>query len=116
MGKVLLALKVVMVVVGVIFIIGLILGSLKVMPDHAVVYVNDTAKTYFGPPCIKTTVGLRAIAAGEARRIGYEPDRKCRDEGTFTQVGRSLTGIFFQSVGILGPKPSRWNENGSWNW
>jgi hypothetical protein len=96
--------------------IGLGIGSSKEMPDNAQVYVNDAAKTYLAPPCIKTAMGLRIITADEARTLGYRPDDKCRNEGAFMQDDRSLTGLFLQTVGILKPIPSRWNEDGSWNY
>ena len=116
MEKVFLAIKVAAALIGVLLMIGLGIGSLKGMPDYAKVYVNDAAKTYLAPPCTKTTTGLRVITAGEARRLGYRPDRKCRDEGAFMQDDRSLTGTLLQTIGILKPIPSRWNEDGSWNY
>jgi hypothetical protein len=115
-GKIFLTLKIVAAVVGILLIIGLGIKSSRVMPDHAVVYANDGSKTYLAPPCIKATAGLRLITAGEAHRLGYEPDRKCRDKGAFVQDDRSLTGIFFQNIGLVNPKMSRWNEDGSWNY
>lgn len=116
MEKIVLTLKAIAVIIGVLLIIGLVIKSSKAMPDYAHVYVNDVERTYLVPPCIRITVGLRAITAGEARKLGYRPDRKCRDEGAFIQDDRSLTGMFFQKIGILKPIPSRWNEDGSWNY
>ncbi len=116
MEKVFLVLKGAAVVIGVLLIIGLAIKSSKGMPDYAEVYVNNAAKTYLAPPCTTATLGLRAMTAGEARRSGYRPDSKCRDEGSFIQDDRSLTGMLFQKIGILKPIPSRWNEDGSWNY
>ena len=116
MQKVFLAIKLVVVLIGAFLIIGLNIGSSKGMPNYAKVYVNDVTKTYLAPPCIKITLGLRVITAGEARGLGYRSDRKCRDEGAFIQDDRSLTGTLLQTIGILKPIPSRWNEDGSWNY
>ena len=116
MEKVFLAIKFTAAFICFLLMIGLGIGSLKVTPDYAEVYVNDAVKTYLAPPCITAAVGLRAITAGEARRLGYRPDSKCRDEGSFTQDDRSLTGKLFQKIGILKPIPSRWNKDGSWNY
>ncbi len=116
METVFFAIKYAAALIGLLLIIGLSIKSSKVMPDHAKVYVNEAAKTYLAPPCIKAAASFRVITAGEARRLGYTPDRKCRDEGAFIQDDRSLTGMLFQRIGILKPIPSRWNEDGSWNY
>lgn len=116
MGKLFLAIKFTAALIGVLLMIGFGIGSSKGMPDYAQVYVNDAAKTYLAPPCIKTTVSFRLVTAGEARTLGYRPDGKCRDAGAFMQDDRSLTGTFLQTVGVLKPIPSRWNEDGSWNY
>ena len=102
--------------IGVLLLIGLGIGSSKAMPNSAKVYVNDVEKTYLAPPCTTTTPSFRAMTAGEARKLGYEPDKKCCDDGTFVQDDRSLTGMFLQTIGVLKPIPSRWNEDGSWNY
>jgi hypothetical protein len=48
--------------------------------------------------------------------LKYEPDQKCGGESGFTQDGRSYTGNLLERMGLLPPLPSRWNEDGSWNW
>jgi len=102
--------------IGFLLMIGLGIGSLKAMPDNAQVYVDDSTKIYIAPTCIKTATGFRRITAGEARALGYKSDSRCRNEGAFIQDGRSLTGMFLQKIGVLKPLPSRWNEDGSWNY
>ena len=116
MERVILAVKATAVLVGILLAIGLGIGSSKGMPDYAQVYIDDAKRTYLAPPCLKIIAGLRAVTAGEARRLGYSPDRKCRKEGAFIQDDRSFTGMLLQEVGILKPIPSRWNEDGSWNY
>ena len=116
MGKVYVVIKFSAALIGVLLFIGLGIGSSKGMPENAQVYVNDTTKTYVAPPCIKTEKGLRRITVGEARKLGYGPDARCRDEGAFLQDDRSLTGMLLQKIGVLRPIPSRWNKDGSWNY
>jgi hypothetical protein len=52
----------------------------------------------------------------EARKLRYNPERKCRDSGSFNQDGRSLTGMLLKKIGILSPITTRCNEDGSWNY
>jgi hypothetical protein len=87
------------------------------LPDHAMVLLDDQNRTYVSPGCAdpdKKT--YRAARAGEARKLSYEPDKKCREAGGFSQNGRSLTGNFLARLGLLPPLPSRWNADGIWNW
>ena len=43
-------------------------------------------------------------------------DGECRDQDGFVQVDRSMSGLLFERAGLLPPIPSRWNDDGSWNW
>ena len=58
----------------------------------------------------------RLSKAAEARKLKYEPDKKCQDEAGFSQDDRSLTGRICERMGMLPPLPSRWNKDGTWNW
>jgi hypothetical protein len=89
------------------------------MPDHAVVLLDDQNRTYLSPVCTgkdQDQKQYRPARAAEARRLKYEPDQKCGGASGFTQDGRSYTGNFLERMGLLPPWPSRWNEDGSWNW
>jgi hypothetical protein len=87
------------------------------MPDRAIVYLDDQNHTYLSPICAgKEKKGYRLATAAEARKLKYEPDKKCREETGFTQDGRSITGNFCERIGLLPPWPSRWNADGTWNW
>lgn len=116
MEKVLNFLKLVGASIALLLMIGFSIGSSTVMPENAQVYVDDSAKTYIAPPCMEGNKGYRLVTAGVARKMGYKPDSKSRNEGAFSQDGRSLTGMLFEKVGVLKPIPSRWNEDGSWNY
>jgi len=116
MEKIFVFIKVTAALIGVLMLIGLGIRSSKGMPDNAIVYVNDATKTYIAPSCIRLLTECRRITAGEARILGYKPDLKCRDMGEFIQKDRSLTGNLLQTIGILEPVPSKWNEDGSWNY
>lgn len=116
MEKMFLAIKFAAALVGVLLMIGSSIGSSKGMPDYAKVYVDDATKTYLAPPSIIIAADFRIITAGEARKLGYRPDGKSRDEGAFIQEGHSLTEMFLETSDILKPIPPRWNEDGSWNY
>jgi hypothetical protein len=116
MGKLFLAIKFAAALIVILLMIGFGIGSSKGMPDYAQVYVNDAAKTYLAPPCMKATASFRIVTAGKAITMGYKPDGKCRDEGAFMQNDRSLTGTFLQTIGFLKPMPSRWDKDGSWKY
>ncbi len=89
----------------------------RTMPDHAIVLLDDQNHTYLSPVCAnKEKKDYRVSNAAEARKLKYEPDKKCQDEGGFSQDGRSLTGNFCERLGMLPPLPSRWNKDGTWNW
>ena len=103
--------------VGFTLLAGLGCPSTNTMPSNAEVFVEDDAKTYFAPPCLEQDrPSLRATTADRVHSLKYRPDPKCRDEGGFTQDGRSVTGILFEALGVLPPLPSRWNSDGTWNW
>jgi len=87
------------------------------MPDHALVLLDDQNHTYLSPACAqKEKKEYRASKAGEARRLKYAPEQKCREKAGFTQDARSITGNFLESAGLLPRFPSRWNPDGTWNW
>jgi hypothetical protein len=60
--------------------------------------------------------GLRLATVQDAYDMQYRPDPDCRERGAFVADGRSLTGTLLERLGILGPLPRRWNDDGSWNW
>ena len=120
-GKAIIRFRQIGIVILSILILGLSITNTKTVPDHAILYVNDVTKIYIAPPCIDEInklnyLHLRPVTAKEAHRLKYNPDAKCRDSSGFIQDGRSLTGIFSEYIGLLEPLPSRWNNDGSWNW
>ena len=100
---------------GFVYFLGFGIGSSKYMPDNAFVYVNDDTKILFAPPCVSEVTGLRLMTASEAHRLAYKADRNCVNEGSYYQEMRSLSGQLLVKLRILEPLPSRWNEDGSWN-
>jgi hypothetical protein len=87
------------------------------LPDHAIVLLDDRHHTYLSPGCAgKRKTAYRVARAAEARRLNYQPEEKCRQAGGFSQEGRSITGNFLMRLGLLPPLPSRWNDDGTWNW
>ncbi len=87
------------------------------LPDYAIVRLDDQSRTYLSPACAaREQKAYRETRAGEARRLKYEPDKKCQEEGGFRQEGRSISGNLLTRMGMLPPLPSRWNPDGTWNW
>ncbi len=118
------------VLVGIVIFIGLF-GSLYTVklqaPDNAVVYVDHDKKIYYAPPYIDNPVNspdrepvdarkLEALTLKEARALNYAPDRASREKGYFVQQYRSLTSYLLEKIGLTKPLPSRWTNNGAWNW
>lgn len=101
-----------------LIVIGFGIGSSKVAPDNAVVFINASQNTYIAPPCIarERWALYPRITIEQAYRLKLNPEPKCRDDGGFVQEGRSLTGSMFEKVGLLSPLKSRWNLDGTWNW
>jgi hypothetical protein len=96
---------------------GFFIVPTRTMPDHAIVLLDDQNHIYLSPVCAgKEKKEYRLSRAAEARKLKYEPDKKCQAEAGFTQDGRSITGNFLESMGLLPPCPSRWNADGTWNW
>jgi hypothetical protein len=103
-------------IAAVVFVAGLSIGSTRSMPPNAVVFIDPTSKKYFAPTCISDASRLRAATADDAHQLGYQPDPECRDNGSFVQEDRSLSGFALQRLGVLRPIANRWNDDGSWNW
>jgi hypothetical protein len=114
-----------LVLVGLLFWLGFGIRSMKGAPPHAMLYVDDARRTYASPPCvtsgsIEADMTGRRVTHAQARTLGYRPDDECRnydaEGGGFLQEDRSLSGHALQWLGVLGPLPSRWNPDGTWNW
>jgi hypothetical protein len=118
MQKLLRALQGLVAIGGVLLFLGFGIGSTQTVPLFAQVYLDDDTREYFAPPCLSQDSGrrLRSATLRDARDVDYRPNADCRDEGSFVQDGRSLSGGFLERIGILGPLHSRWNADGSWNW
>lgn len=97
-----------------------VLGSetLHMMPDHAVILVDDDSRTYHGLPNANMCGSelARLTTFGKAKELGYEPCHVCRDDGLF--VGRTCSTVRSLAEDHVGfPRgQDRWNEDGSWNW
>ncbi|MHB9144664.1 MAG: hypothetical protein ACYC5Y_04935 [Symbiobacteriia bacterium] len=93
------------------------ISTLVGAPDYAAAWVNDSTQEYFAPPCLASTAGLRKTSMGDARAIGYHPNRDCVNTvGGYNQDGRSLLGLFMEKIGVLPPLESRWDRSGEWQW
>lgn len=110
--------KVALAIGGLLVYFGFGIGSSEIMPQNAELYLDHSMRLYISPPCVayKDRAQLSLATVAEARKLAYQPEPKCRDEGGFTQDGRSLSGRLFEWLGVIGPLPARWNLDGSWNW
>jgi hypothetical protein len=108
--------KLVVGLIGLLLLLGLFVQSSRGIPSHAILYVDDHKKIYFAPPCLESNIGYRLTTVKEVRELGYSPDKDCRDGVGFHQPDRSITGYLFQNIGLLKSIPSRWNEDGTWNY
>ena len=109
--------KVALAVPAVLLFLGFGISSSVVAPPHAVVFVDPSTGVYVAPPCLaRRNMALISMPVGTARSLKYEPEPKCRDLGAFLQDARSPSGMLLERLGILGPLPSRWNKDGTWNW
>lgn len=123
--------------------LGFGVSSDRSMPRNARVYIDPERNVYLAPPCLELTdaqrtrfadlarsarsyrdsmsalvrvTGLFPAVAAEVHDLQLRPEPRCRESGAFFEEGRSLTGAVLERLGMLGPKPSRWNADGSWNW
>ena len=101
-----------------IFAVGFGFGSTITIPEHAIVYVDESTETYLSPPCIENRKALLMpkMMFGDMRDLTLEINKTCVNQGGFSQSGRSLSGKVLESLGIISPLESRWRSDGSWRW
>lgn len=99
----------------VLLVLGFGIGTSTVMPNSAQMYVNHADRQFYAPICDGPKSGFQLATYGDVRGKDYEHIR-CSDENIFLQEKRSLSGRFLEGLGVLSPFPSRWNEDGTWNW
>ena len=109
------------IAVFLVLIFGLGIKTTRVMPDNAVIVVNDTLRIYAPPHCYKETGRVTpndtyTTIFSEIKGKGYEPDSICRNQGYFHDEPVSILRDILENNGILKPRPSRWKKDGSWNW
>jgi hypothetical protein len=82
-------------------------------PPHAVVYVDDAAKTMLAPQCADQYVqkahnaALRRTTMGDARARHYELDYDCKETGAFAQPGPPVAVELLSHFGLW-PKKTYW--------
>ena len=101
------------VVLGFIFI-AFGVGSHKVMPDYAGVYLAHNSKTYVPLPCFKKWEAKTARidsdlgTAGEARKLRYRIEDGCQEYLVGEQ--QSLATSYLSDWGILKPPKEWWDR------
>jgi hypothetical protein len=110
--------KIGLAVVFAIAYLGFGISSVELAPPYAVVFLDDENKTFIALPCMhewqsrptQTIDTVRRSTAGEAQRLGYQVDERCRDAGGYSEEGRSLTGRALERFGILSPLQHWWHR------
>jgi hypothetical protein len=105
-------------IAAVLIFVGLGIGSIDSMPPYAVVFLDDTSKTFIALPCIEewrarpthTVDVMRRGTVDDAHRLGYKIDLACRDAGGYSEDGRSLTGIILVKLGVGDPLTHWWDR------
>lgn len=102
--------------VTLLFVIGVSVDQTLVAPPNALVQVDASSRTFFAPPCRQISGALGLTTLANAKKLGFLPDTVCAESGGFVQRGQSLSEQVLEKFGLIAPKRSRWNANGSWNW
>lgn len=113
-------------IVGILFLLSLLGNSIDIpqkVPANAIVYADFQNNIYYAPPYINnnrypSTLDasiLKAETVAEGTLRNHKPDSICVEEGYFKEYD-TLTHIIMVKFGLVNPKPSRWNPDGSWNW
>ena len=105
-------------------LLGAIFGGYNIeignpVPDHAILLIDPTKRTYLSPPCAAEQhrqTGLISIRERELRALDLNPDSRCREMKGFNGLERSITGTVLEYFGLLPQRRSRWNSDGTWNW
>jgi hypothetical protein len=94
------------------------IGSSKTTPEYALVFIDSSQSTYTSPACLtqERQKLYPLFTIGQARKLKLNPDPQCVEQGGFVQEDRSLSGAVLERLGILKPKQTRWNLDGTWNW
>jgi hypothetical protein len=93
------------------------------IPPETIVYVDENTHSYYAPPYIignkypsdLDVSTLKAMTIAEAESNNYQADEKCEEIGYFREQN-TLKDTILIKIGLIEPPPSRWNQDGSWNW
>lgn len=109
--------------------IPLVVQTESYVPSHALVIYDIASDTYIAPPCISDDEDIRfrvdigaptpelpVLTYKEAVERGGKSSELCIETGSWFMTNRSLMGKLLERIGWLSPMPSRWNDDGSWNW
>lgn len=108
-----------LIVIGIAGITYLIPTTLPT-PDNAVVYVDDGELVFYPEPCAPLDTfdyrrgSLRKGTYLEALQNDFTLAAEC--DRDISQKGRNVFLTFVSSLGFLDPLPSRWDEDGHWEY
>jgi len=96
-----------------VVVFGFGISGMKSMPGNAVLLVNHETGEYISPPCFtpdKHTEPLVPVRSEDIHGKKYHPEPECREASGFIGESQSLWSTW------LFPKPSRWNDDGTWRY
>lgn len=102
-----------------LFSMGLGCGTTKAIPENAFIVIDEKAGLYMNPLCAieyYENVDDLVFTTRAEQPKGLNPHPACRDAGGLATDGRSVSMAILEAVGIISPLPSRWNDDGTWNW
>lgn len=103
------------VIAGILLFVGLLVETQEIIPDNAKILINTRTHEYFSPDCSGFINPLelalfQASTYREAKNLGYQANKKCRDSGGLKGASHTLLYSF-----LLSPE-SRWTDEGPWRY
>lgn len=94
---------------GWLLFLGCFIGTSAIIPENAIIFLDDATKTYFG--CSgEPSAPLRRSTVSEAYRLHYKAGQNCQPPVRFVDEDWPLTGLLLVRVGILSPAKHWWDS------
>lgn len=100
---------------------GFALSTHRPIPPNAQILVDHTNSIYYSPVYIEQYHPERLASLEEARladiqNSDIQPDEDCWNLGCFVEYPISINRALLEYTGIIETRPSRWTEDGKWNY
>jgi hypothetical protein len=114
------------IIIGLILLVSFLGRYLMISaeaPENMIVYALEDTNIYYAPPYIENHENsggievskLKAMTIKEAKELKYKRDASSSALGYFEEA-TTLNYNILLILGLTEPNPSRWNEDGTWNW